>query len=83
MRKSDKWALSLGFLFPVLIISFSFTFLGAGYLLWPFRFFLMVLGGQIQGFGDYVFIGVLIMLNMLLYFLSFRLFNFIYHKISQ
>ena len=46
-------------------------------LLWPSWIFLMVLGGEITGFGDYIFIGFTIILNGVIYMLIGMLVSFI------
>lgn len=63
MRKHNFLLLLTGLAIPVLLLLLKVDMSSITLFLWPTWIFLLVLGGQFDGFGDYVFVGVIILLN--------------------
>lgn len=63
MRNHNLLLFIAGLAAPALLRLFKVDMSPFTLFLWPTGFFLLVLGGQLIGAGDYVFVGVIILLN--------------------
>lgn len=63
LRKHNLLLLIAGLAIPALLLLLQVDMSLLTLFLWPTWFFLLALGGQFNGIGDYVFVGVIILLN--------------------
>lgn len=57
MRKHDLLLLIAGLAIPALLLLLKVDMSSFTLFLWPTWIFLLVLGGQFNGVGDYIFVG--------------------------
>ena len=80
MRKHNLLLLIAGLAIPALLLLLKVDMSSFTLFLWPTWIFLLVLGGQFNGAGDYIFVGVSILLNAGAYLVLGNMFRVLYVK---
>ena len=80
MRKHNLLLLIAGLAIPALLLLLKVDMSSFTLFLWPTWIFLLVLGGQFNGVGDYIFVGVSILLNGGVYLVLGNMFRLLYVK---
>ncbi len=78
LRNYNSLLLLSGLLIPTFLLIAKASMSPLTLLLWPTWFFLIGLGGQINGIGDYVYIGIVILLNGVFYVICGNILRFLY-----
>ena len=80
MRKHNLLLLIAGLAIPALLLLLKVDMSSFTLFLWPTWIFLLALGGQFNGVGDYIFVGVSILLNAGVYLVLGNMFRVLYVK---
>ncbi|WP_156808345.1 hypothetical protein [Alishewanella agri] len=83
MRKHNLLLLIAGLAIPVLLLLLKVDMSSYTLFLWPTWIFLLVLGGQFNGVGDYVFVGVSILLNGGVYLVFGNMLRLLYVRLFK
>jgi hypothetical protein len=80
LLKRNSIFVLIGWLVPCCLMLLGADLSPFTLFLWPTWIFLLVLGGQINEFGDYIFIAFTILINGIIYLIVGNIFRFIYVK---